>query len=90
MNDTKIDRTHGTSRRRVLGGLMGVAVAGVGGGIAEAAKGGNGKGQKKGNTKVTLCHNPGTPQQQTLVVGAPASKAHFAHGDIAGACPPLP
>ena len=93
MEEQQVDRTHGPSRRSVLGGLIGVAAVGFGRGIAEAGKGGtkggNGKGKQTGKTKVTLCHNPG-PQQQTLVVGASAAKAHLAHGDIAGACPPLP
>ena len=98
MDDTRFDErvptlATGTSRRRVLGGLIGTT-AGVlaGGGLVVAKhgkshKGGKGKGQ--GKTKVTLCHNPGTPEQQTIVVAEPASKAHLAHGDALGACGPL-
>ena len=59
------------------------------GGNGKSNKGGNGKGQKKGKTKVTLCHKSGTPEQQTIVVGEPASRAHLAHGDVPGACPPF-
>lgn len=42
---------------------------------------------------VTLCHKPGTPAEQTLVVPAPAVPGHMGHGDTAGACgssPPPP
>ena len=39
--------------------------------------------------QVTICHKPGTPAQQTLVVGAPAVPAHMRHGDTMGACTDL-
>ena len=35
---------------------------------------------------VILCHKPGTPAQQTLVVPASALQAHRSHGDTDGAC----
>ena len=60
------------------------------GGNGKSNRSGNGKGKQKGKTKVTLCHNPGTPQQQTIVVGTPASREHLAHGDVAGPCQPAP
>jgi hypothetical protein len=39
--------------------------------------------------RVTLCHKPGTPAQQTLVVAAPAVPAHLRHGDRLGPCTDL-
>lgn len=41
-----------------------------------------------GTTKVTICHvPPGNPANaHTITVGAPAVKAHLAHGDTIGAC----
>ena len=47
---------------------------------------GNGQGQK-----VCLCHiPPGNPgNAQTICVGAPAVRAHLAHGDTLGACPAI-
>ena len=39
-----------------------------------------------GQEKVTLCHKPGTPDEATLSVGAPAVPAHLAHGDRLGPC----
>jgi hypothetical protein len=36
--------------------------------------------------KVTICHKPGTPDEATLRVGAPAVPAHLAHGDRLGPC----
>ncbi len=38
-----------------------------------------------GEQKVMLCH-----KGKTITVGAPAAKAHFKHGDTAGACPTTP
>ena len=39
---------------------------------------------------VAICHKPGTPAQQTLVVALPAVQAHLGHGDSMGACASLP
>jgi hypothetical protein len=39
-----------------------------------------------GQEKVTICHKPGTPDEATLRVGAPAVPAHLAHGDSLGPC----
>lgn len=39
-----------------------------------------------GQDKVTICHKPGTPDQATLQVAAPAKDAHLAHGDYEGEC----
>lgn len=36
--------------------------------------------------QVTICHKPGTPQEQTLIVNANALDAHLAHSDTTGAC----
>jgi len=36
--------------------------------------------------KVTICHKPGTPDQATLQVAAPALNAHLGHGDYEGEC----
>ena len=38
--------------------------------------------------KVTICHKPGTEDEETLSVAAPAVAAHFGHGDDEGACVP--
>lgn len=39
---------------------------------------------------VTICHQPGTPAQQTMSVPESAVPGHLGHGDCLGACPPLP
>lgn len=36
--------------------------------------------------EVTVCHKPGTPAEQTLVIGGSALDAHIAHGDTTGPC----
>jgi hypothetical protein len=35
---------------------------------------------------VTICHKPGTPAEQTLVLPKSAVPAHLRHGDYEGAC----
>jgi hypothetical protein len=66
-----------TSRRQVLGSLLGAVTAVAGGGLVAAKR----RGKKKGKPKVTFCHNG-----QTLKVGAPAVDTHLAHGDYLGPC----
>src|SRR5687767_8378779 len=48
--------------------------------------GGNGNGNGGGHTPVTICHKPGTPAEQTLVVDDDAVPGHLGHGDYLGAC----
>ena len=43
-----------------------------------------------GHTPVTICHKPGTPAEQTLVVDDDAVPGHLGHGDYLGACQPTP
>ncbi len=69
--------------------VLALVVAMMAVGPAAMAKKGN-KGKKAKKAKVTLCHNAGQENQQTIVVGKPAAKAHMAHGDTVGACQPLP
>ena len=40
-----------------------------------------------GTQMVTICHQPGTPSEQTLTVPVEAVRAHLAHGDYLGPCP---
>lgn len=40
----------------------------------------------EGEEKVTICHQPVSPLQQTLEVSASALDAHIAHGDTTGPC----
>ncbi|MDB5105419.1 MAG: hypothetical protein JWP91_3108 [Fibrobacteres bacterium] len=56
------------------------------GGGGSGGKGG--AGQDEGKDKVEICHiPPGNPgNAKTLSVGAPAVKAHLAHGDYLGTC----
>jgi hypothetical protein len=68
-----------TSRRRVLGSLVGAVTALAGGRLAAAKRGG--KGKHKGKPKVALCHNG-----HTIRVGNPAVDAHLADGDYLGPC----
>ena len=84
------------SRRGLLGGLIGSVVAIAGAGltaseIAEAKKGGKGKGggkrkkgkKGKGQEKVLICH-----KGKEIVVARPAVDAHVRnHGDTVGPCP---
>jgi hypothetical protein len=47
-----------------------------------------------GHTPATICHKPGTPAEQTLVVDDNAVPGHLGHGDFEGPCakvtPPTP
>lgn len=43
-------------------------------------------GQQQEEDVVTICHKPGTPNEQTLTVPASALDAHISHGDTTGAC----
>lgn len=38
--------------------------------------------------KVVICHKPGTPAEQTLLVPHSALDGHLDHGDLEGPCPP--
>lgn len=39
-----------------------------------------------GKDKVTVCHKPGTAEEATLEIAAPAEAAHLGHGDYSGPC----
>lgn len=39
-----------------------------------------------GQEKVTVCHKPGTEDEATLTIAAPAEAAHLGHGDYSGPC----
>ena len=39
-----------------------------------------------GQEKVTVCHKPGTAEEATLEIAAPAEAAHLGHGDYSGPC----
>jgi hypothetical protein len=71
------DRHHrGTMRRLTL--VVGVSVLLVlGFGAAYVLAGG-----LNGNTPVTICHKPGTDDEQTITVDDDAVKEHLDHGDI--------
>jgi hypothetical protein len=86
-----------SSRREMLGGILGTAAAVVTGAAlghstAEAkpgkgkgrgrGNGGHGNGKGKGNTKVTLCHANGNGTFSPITVGSPATKGHLKHGDV--------
>ena len=70
----------GTSRRRILGGLVGALVGGVALTSGSDAK-------KKKKEKVLICHKPGTPAQKEKRVPQSAVKGHKRHGDTEGPCP---
>lgn len=85
----------GATRRRTLGVLAGLA----GFGLTEvAAKRRKRKGkdtkraaaQANDRTIITICHNPGTPQAQTMVIPRTELNAHVRHGDTIGPCPCTP
>ena len=42
--------------------------------------------EEEPTAKVAVCHKPGTPAEQTLVVSESALSAHLGHGDYEGAC----
>lgn len=98
MDDIRFDAltrglTNGTTRRKVAGGLLGGALAVLGGAAAlEAKRGGKGKskgkgggngggnGRGKGNTKVSICHfSDDTGEYQVLTLGAPGADNHLKH-----------
>ena len=68
-----------------LGAVVAFAMiggTGLAGGLKKPAKAQYAPGQYKNAGKVTLCHKG----KVTIRVGAPAVKAHTAHGDTVGAC----
>jgi hypothetical protein len=68
-----------TSRRRIVGGVLGGIAALVAGTAVIKAKPGKGKG--KGRTKLSYCHQTGNGSYRFVTVGAPS--AHSKHeGDI--------
>jgi hypothetical protein len=79
----------GSSRRRLIGGLIGGAAAALAGTTTLAAKRKKGKGRKakvraqsggegKGQEKVTLCHwDEDTQRYERITVGAPGADAHL-------------
>jgi hypothetical protein len=74
----------GSSRRRMLAGVMGGAAAVLAGATVIRAKPGKGKG--KGQQKVTICHyqgtkDDGTPKYKALKLGAPGAANHLEHHD---------
>src|SRR5215207_5389556 len=62
------------SRRAFFGGVVGGALALVGAGRASAR-----------SIRVKVCHQPGTPAQQTLTVDSTAVPDHLGHGDYTNA-----
>jgi len=40
--------------------------------------------------KITICHKPGTPAEQTMDVPPNAVQGHLGHGDTMGACDQVP
>ena len=41
---------------------------------------------QRANDPVVICHKPGTPAQQLIVVDDNAVPAHLRHGDFLGSC----
>jgi hypothetical protein len=41
---------------------------------------------QRANDPVEVCHKPGTPAQQTIVVDDDAVPGHLRHGDFLGDC----
>jgi hypothetical protein len=70
-----------SSRRRIVGGVLGGVAALVAGTAVIKAVPGKGKG--KGQNKVQICHKPDatTGEGQVITVAEPAVKAHQKHGD---------
>lgn len=64
-----------------------IAVLGLGF-AASGALAGGGNGGGEGHTPVTICHKPGTPAEQTLVVDDDSVEltGHLGHGDTIGPC----
>jgi hypothetical protein len=73
-----------TSRRRIVGGVLGGVAALVAGTAVIKATPGKGKG--KGQTKTQICHyqgtHNGTPKYKVLKLGAPGAANHLKHHDL--------
>jgi len=69
----------GSSRRRMLGGVIGATAAVLAGAAVLEAKPGKGKG--KGKTKLSYCHQTGNGSYRFVTVGAPSGHRKHA-GDI--------
>jgi hypothetical protein len=85
-----------TSRRRVVGGVLGGVAALVAGTAVIKAEPGGGKGKGKGKTKVAICHfsNGKGGKYKKLTLGGPGADNHVANhpndgyfGEVAGCCP---
>ena len=55
-----------------------------------AAQGKGSSAHPEATERVTLCHKPGTSDEQTLSLPRPAVQAHLGHGDTEGACGEAP
>lgn len=58
--------------------------------VGPAAMAHNGKGKHHKKPKVTICHNAGQTDQETIRVRKSVARGHVAHGDSYGACQTLP
>ena len=47
---------------------------------------GQAEGSIEEDEKITICHKPGTAEEQSLIVSANALDAHISHGDTSGPC----
>lgn len=71
--------------------LLGLALAALA--LVTLASASSTVGARPSGSDVTVCHKPGTPAEKTLVLPAPAARAHLGHGDTRGECdggPPPP
>ncbi|MBF0368174.1 MAG: hypothetical protein HQL52_01850 [Magnetococcales bacterium] len=54
--------------------------------ISDARADDSGGGGSEGEEETTICHQPGTPAEQTMTVNASALDGHLGHGDEVGEC----
>lgn len=74
----KVRDSKGAAMRRTALLLVLVALIGLPAVIPTASA--------EGANKVTICHKPETPAEQTISVASAALQAHLAHGDYLGDC----
>jgi hypothetical protein len=78
--DRAVCHDSGVARRFVLAvGLSMLLVLGFGAAYVSS-------GALNGPTLVTICHEPGTPAEDTIIVDDDAVMAHLNHGDYLGPC----
>ena len=86
---TRLDQLAKRHRNKAFAVKIGSVLAEVGDDGSSDGKSKDGKskdGKSKDAGTTTICHQPGTPAEQTMTIPNDALDGHLGHGDTIGAC----